>query len=454
MHNDNKQTIVRFVPSIQYGYGNEKYYGYWYTTAQGQPHLYTKYFGFVEVLNPAGKTLAYELYSFEINSSGSEGTATPAAEHAGAIAESVLNGMGLTLDSMTYDPDLGEESKPDGYGQNDIGTPAFDFHSETVDIPDKPAVSSTTVGFYNIYKVTTGTLNGLGEYLFPSIDWDTITDPTKALRAIAGMFAFRDSIQYIIDLHSIPVAPTIGASEGLRIGNLNAVDITAPRVVDDYIDFDCGTLSIPLNYQNALDFMVNASLFLPFIGFIDLKPELWNGGSINVKYRFNVVDGSFMCYVRASSGVSELANSVIGQYSGSACIHFPVIANSYGSIVGGLMQGAQALSKPATPLNAVGALESAATSFTVQPPMQSSNGYNASSSYLGGRKPYLMIEYPVSCMSSKYPHEHGFPLNVNMSFSGLTGYTEIDENVDLSGINAPVDVLDEIRKALASGTIF
>ena len=108
------------------------------------------------------------------------------------------------------------------------------------------------------------------------------------LRAFASIFAYRDSVQYIIDLHAIPVPPSVSGSDYIKVGALST-DISAPVITSDYVDIDCGALSISEQFQNFLDYMVSCKLFLPFIGFIDIKPELWNGGTIGVKYRFNVI---------------------------------------------------------------------------------------------------------------------------------------------------------------------
>ena len=53
-------------------------------------------------------------------------------------------------------------------------------------------------------------------------------------------------------------------------------------------------------------------------------------------------------------------------------------------------------------------------------------------------------------MSASYPHSEGFPLNVSLPVSACSGYTEI-EDIDLTGINATQDEIDELRSILTSG---
>lgn len=355
----------------------------------------------------------------------------------------------LDYDAMLYegDDEYGEDNEPEGYGQGEGITPTFDHSSDIIPVPEDPIVSSQDIGFYHIYKVSSGALATLGQYLFPSAQ--NITDVVSALRAIAGIFGYRDSVQYIVDLHSLPVEPNVGASDYIKIGALST-DISQPVVSSDYVTFDCGSISVGECYANYVDYLTRARLYLPFVGFIDLKPELWASGILQVKYKFNVIDGSFMAYVVSSSSKSKLYNTVVGQFGGSASIHMPVIANSYGALASGLVSGSMAIAAGAATGNPGAALSGITAAMNAQPPLQTSNNFNSSTSFLGVRRPYLLLERPVPAFAAGYPHDAGLPLNVTMTISGIHGYTEIAD-IDLSGIGATQDELDELRTILASG---
>ena len=370
----------------------------------------------------------------------------------------IHSAVNLTKWSDTYnidynfeniDPDFGPESEPDGYGQK--VPPAHDHTSDTITIPSDPTVSTHDTGFMHVYHVSSGALATLGQYLFPSAA--NITDIESALRAIAGIFAYRDNVQYIVDLHAIPVLPTDGSSEYIKVGSL-VTEITQPVCASDYVTFDCGSISLPENEGNYLDYILTSKLYLPFVGFIDISPEYWNGGSLNVTYKFNIIDGSFIAYVRSSSSKSNLRNSLIGQYGGSACLHMPVIANSYGALASGLVSGSMAIAAGAATGNVAGAMESAITAANFQGKTSSSNNYNSSSAYLGGRRPYLLLERPVPSFAGGYRHDKGLPLNVTMSLASVHGFTVI-EDIDLSGITGCTDnELEELRRLLSEGVYF
>ncbi|WP_254555309.1 hypothetical protein, partial [Salmonella enterica] len=65
------------------------------------------------------------------------------------------------------------------------------------------------------------------------------------------------------------------------------------NVLSDYVIYNCGTLEIGEYYHNFLDYVgTRAKLYLPFIGFVNVNPEWFIGGRLQVKYHFNVIDGS------------------------------------------------------------------------------------------------------------------------------------------------------------------
>lgn len=414
-------------------------------------------FGVALYSDALGTTLAgIQIIGISLNTAETLEFYAPSSQTRNVINVNRLRAMGYDVENtiQNIDPDYGPESDPDGYGDN--GQPALDHTSDLIPFPDDPTVSTGSTGFMHVYNVAQGTLSSLGQYLFPQFDLEHLTDIVAVLRAFAGIFAYQDSVQYIVDLHAVPVAPRVGGSDYIKLGALET-DISAQTCSSDYVDFDCGAVHIPEQYKNFLDYTgISYKCYIPFYGFVDVNPEYIVGGSLHLKYKFNIVDGSFIACLMSTSSKSQLAGSVIGQYSGNACCHLPVVAASYGAIIGGMVAGAAAISgAPTAKSGAIGqVVNGALTADNFQPKMAQSNSYNAGAAFMGERRPYLLIERQVPSFSSKYTHEHGLPLNVNMLFASLHGFTIIDGGVDLSGINAPVDVLDDIRRALTEGTIF
>ena len=228
-----------------------------------------------------------------------------------------------------------------------------------------------------------------------------------------------------------------------------------PTVTSDYVIVSCGSLNIAEYFHGFQDYLLTKSkLYLPFIGFVDTLPEFWQAGTISVDYKFNVIDGSFMAYVRATSSKSQLSGSVIQQYAGNACMHFPITGVNYASMVSGLIGAVTAPAATGSNVSsALGKAYSAANTVAMGGDVQQSNGYNSTAAILGVRTPFLMIERPVASYPAGYAHSKAYPSNIATLLSNVTGFTII-EDIDLSGIPLTQTELEELRGLLKEGIYF
>ena len=383
----------------------------------------------------------------------------------------VFSNLGINgLYGPEFSPDYGTPSEESGYTG---GT--FDDSSDTISIPAMPSFGVTSTGFINVYEVSQGALVTFGSELFPDLSFTPIstlptpTDVVTALENIAtvavdfgnqipniiDMYINNTLINYILDCHIIPVSPTTSGTNAIKVG-FRTFSPSAGNVTSDYVDFDCGSLNVNEYYANFLDYApyTSAKLFLPFVGFVDMLPEFWQSGTLNIKYRFNVIDGSFMCFVSATSSKSKLSNTVIAQYGGNACVHLPITGTNYSNMITGLIGAASGVAAGGHAASALmGGAASALNAVATRSGMQSSNSYNSSTSFLGIRTPYLLIERTVADFSASYDTEHGLPSNITAKFSSLSGFTT-SSRVHLDGFTGATSAeLDEISSLLAGGVI-
>lgn len=373
--------------------------------------------------------------------------------------------MRVTISSEVY----GDASTPEGYTG---GT--FDDSSDTISIPTMPTIGVSSTGFVNVYNPSPAALTGFGSELFPNLSFTPVsslpapTDVQTALENIAtvltdfgnqipnivDMFINDKLINYVLDCHVIPVAPTVTTNASIKVG-FRTFTQSAPVVTSDYIDFDCGSINIGEYYANYIDYApyTQAKLFLPFVGYVDVLPEYWQSGTLSITYRFNIIDGSFIAYVKSTSSKSKLTDTIIGQYGGNCCVHIPVTGLNYSSMVSGLVSGAAAvISQASGPNGGTNTVKNAVNIASARPSIQSSNGYNSTSAFLSCRTPYLMIERSVASFSQYYATENGLPSNVTAKLSTLSGYTEAS-NIIMSISGATEAESNEIAALLAGGVI-
>ena len=375
----------------------------------------------------------------------------------------------VPYDVIDVSPEYGEASTTGGYTG---GT--FDDSSDQIDVPTMPTSGVSSAGFVNVYNPSAGQLQQFGSELFPNLSFTPVSSGgtpagiTEALEAIAqifvdfgnqipqliDMYINSNLIQYVIDCHIIPVAPTVSGANNVKVG-FKTFSPTPALVTSDYVDFDCGSLNVGEYYANFADYSpyTRAKLYLPFVGFVDIQPEYWQSGTLQVKYRFNVIDGSFVAFVISTSSKSKLTSSVIAQYGGNACVHIPITGLNYANMVSGIV-GAMSPLLPSSGGGVGDAMANVANTIANNKPnMQSSNGYNATTSFLTVRTPYLLIERSVSNFSKLYPNEEGIPSNITTSFAGLSGLTKAT-TIHLDGISgATEDDLNEIAELLTEGVI-
>lgn len=353
-----------------------------------------------------------------------------------------------------------------GYsGSGGYGGGSFDDSSDAFGLPKLPSLGVSEVGFINVYNPSRGELQGLADELFPNFEKpEPSTD--SGLEAVAENLAntfdvlakFAESyinaglVNYVIDCHIVPVKPTSTSNSGIKIG-FKTFDYNPSKVTSDYVELDCGTLQIAEYYQNFLDYEgTRAKLYLPFVGFVDVKPEWWQSGSLQVVYHFNIIDGSCIAFVIGSSSKSKLKNTVVATYGGNCCVHMPITGLNYASMISGVVSSAGKVATSVASGNLGGLASGATDLLSSRPNLEQSNGYNAGMSFMCYRRPYLLIERPVASFSKNYPHEQGLPLNVTKKLGTLRGFTKVS-NANLDGIPCNSEEKDMIQTALAEGII-
>lgn len=374
------------------------------------------------------------------------------------------NTIGGDIPETEFDPDYGPASDEGGYGPGGGGAggpgPTFDGESDPwVDYTVKPGIAA--LGLVNLYKCDANSLVNLGAELFPDIHWPTsLSDVGEVLAAVSDSIWNSKLIDYIISAHIIPVDVTGGNLTDIKVGTRTMTGILARPITDDVIEFDCGTVHIDEYYTNFVDYQgTTCQLYLPFHGMVSIKPEYWQSANLHVKYLFNVIDGSFVAQVFSTvTRHQKPFTSLIGQYTGCACVHVPMTGNSYASMFGGMISGAAnvgaaiAAKHPSsvaiTSALASGGVGSAAASSGS---MSMSNPYNASAGFYGHPCPYLIIERQVSHFSTRYNKEQGLPLIKSMTIGSCHGLTICDDVVLNFGVTDEIG--KEIIAALKEGVI-
>jgi len=264
-------------------------------------------------------------------------------------------------------------------------------------------------------------------------------------------------LDLLVSLVSVPVKPDIGDDVSVTFGGISfSQKVIMPLVTNQYKEFDCGTVNIPVHWGTYLDYSpyTRIQMWLPYVGAVSLDPDWVVGKDVNVKYEIDVVTGE--------TGVKlTVANQVIYQFNGNCAIQIPLTGSDYSSRILSLLRvGATVAGGVATGLTgglaAVGAASSSIVSSTVGAVMNSKSTFQMAGAIGSNaavcleQTPFVVISYPRLDLAENYRHYVGYPTNKTKQVSTCVGYT-VFESVDLTNIPCTSDEKEMIDSILRGG---
>ena len=281
--------------------------------------------------------------------------------------------------------------------------------------PTVVAPTGSASSLWKIYNPTQAQLDSFGAWLWSS----DFVDQIKKL--------FNDPMQGIIGVHKVFATPSVGGTANIKVGYLDS-GVASSYVTNQYTSIDCGSVSLSEYFGNVFDYSpyTRVSLYLPFIGIVDLDVADVMRSNIKVKYHVDVLSGACLADVIVTrDGFSP----VMYQYSGSAIVTYPVSSGTYlGALAGvaavatgaiaGIMTGGVASSALAVAGTATGLTHLHAN-------VSHSGGFSGCAGAMASKKPYIIISRPQTAMASNYGHFTGKPANSQVILSNCSGFTKV-----------------------------
>ena len=366
----------------------------------------------------------------------------------GRIPASALNNL------FWFDPGTdGITDAQKGNSQGAGGVPGDDrpvdytYNGVDVDFPGLPSgASALGFGVMSIFHPTASQLASALEIIWSMVDLSSLTDLFDTIRDVVVKLIYKPE-QYCVSLMMMPLNIS-GTSKKILFGKYDT-GVYAPAIDNQWQVVDCGSVTVPLKSGSAFDFSpyVKAMIFLPYVGFRSINANEIMGGTIYVKYYVDMFTGSALCFVKIANKNSN--TSVLYTYECNVAQQIPITASIYGNLIGTLIQASTAVIT-----GNAGAVASAVGSGinNLAPDVQVSGQLNANTGALGNGKPYVALHFPVQNIPNGFVDQNGYPSNVNVRLSNLSGYTEV-EKIHLSVPGASMDDLKEIEQKLSEGVI-
>lgn len=279
------------------------------------------------------------------------------------------------------------------------------------DTSDPPFPIVPSAGLGNIYNPSRGQIEALQSYLWSA---DNLVDILKL---------FQNPVDGIISLHWVFGAPSTGGSKEITLGYL-PTGVSAPIVVNQFCDIDCGTILIPLKQKNALDYppYTDVQIYLPFIGIQPLNAYDLVGGSLNVTYRIDVYTGACVAKLTVKRGG---LTAKMYEFAGNCGYELPLTSGNFigmvGNVVSGAVMGAVSGGVAGAALGAAGSVIHSNLNIS------RSGNLSANAGICGSRNPYVIITRAVPYDAANYNQFYGYPSNKTVYLSNCKGFTKVKE---------------------------
>ena len=330
---------------------------------------------------------------------------------------------------FTYEP----SPVPDPPGPNPKPTP-----TPSVPLPVIPTIGGDANALFTAYNPTKAQLNSLGHVLWSS----------SIIEQIVQMFT-NNPLDAIISLHILYATPTTGSDKNIKLGYIDT-GIAAKEITNQYVSIDCGTVRIPEYFGDARDYAPysSASLYLPMIGFKDLRIEDSMGCTIHIVYNVDCFTGTVLANLEITKrGVKQ----ILYTYEGNCAVNLPLTGadksrqlSTMAGMIGGAITG--------NPIMATGAAMSV-MSGGMKTDIQRSGTFTGNASAMGCKNPYIIIASSIAAEASEYGSYYGQTANKTVKLSQLHGFTKL-KDVHVDQIVCTDNERSEIYNLLLNGVIF
>lgn len=347
------------------------------------------------------------------------------------------------------EPDPDPQPEPDPIPDPDTGTQSPDPVDPNPE-PDPSGIASGDLPesvdsnkLFTVYNPTSGELDSLGGYL-----WDS-----NIIEIISKMW--QNPMDGIISLIQIYATPSTGSAQHIILGYLDS-NVSAAVVNNQFVEIDCGTVSINEDKHNATDYSPYTSLhvYLPFIGMVELNVNEFMGGDMSITYRVDVYTGTCIATISCDRS-PDMDEAILYEYSGNCSQQIPLTSGSASGVLQTLLSAAGVALTVASggSLGVVAGASLVGKSLTHEMFHVSHSGnLSANAGILGNKKPFVILSRRHCYDANNYSALYGYPSNKTVNLGNHAGqYVKVRAGFLKTSATSPEH--DEIMTLLKQGVI-
>ena len=287
-------------------------------------------------------------------------------------------------------------------------------------------------GLIAVYNPPVSTLRDFAKWLW-------VTWPQAGLDKI-----WNNPFDGVISLFELYCTPPVNGSRNIRSGFLDS-GINSPTI-DRYTTINCGSLIVPEYWNNYLDYApyTQVSIYLPFIGIVNVDANDIVGHSVNITYNIDCYNGSCIAMITVAKAGPDgsVYNCLAYQFSGNCAVDVPLSGGSQAAIkgaiinasavgIGGLIMGAAQMNAGKMLSGAgdmiVAAEHALSSVMSARSSVQKSGSFGASFGAMGAKRPYIMVKRPVQVVVRNYNELYGYQAHKAVTIGQCRGYIRCRE---------------------------
>lgn len=322
------------------------------------------------------------------------------------------------------------------------------------------------------YALTDTELIAFGQWL-----WANDLTPTLYANQVSP-------IENILSCKRIPFDVATGSPTTIWLGNINSGKAAKVASTNHRQVINSTPITIPSYTHDFLDMQNNISLYLPYCGIQSIPTGVCykqakdtngipyiTGRSLKVEYVFDMIYGSCiacvyidgvlhgayngMCGVdipltQSNRASNELSMQKAGGNMATGIIS-SVLSGALGGIGGGIVGAATGAITGAITSAVGGSLRTKNEAVNMEAHYTTSGGFSSQVASYMPSNVTLIVEHTLYTEPGEYAHENGYPCNLCLNISNLSGYTELDGSIEISNIQCLEEERALLKQALQEG---
>ena len=303
------------------------------------------------------------------------------------------------------------------------------------------------------YSLTVSEAHSFGSWLWSSTMIDNIH------------LVNNNPIENIVACKLFPFSVT-GTESSIQLGNVTS-NVTGQKLAENvartFVMNGGNAIRVPRYYSSPSVYggkyayldnapFTSCRIYLPYLGIKELDASEVLGKDLYIKYYVDLVTGMCRAVIQTDKRSLYVFDGQIGQ-------DVPITASNraqveVGYITGGLQSATQIAMGAMTGnvFGVISGINGAINTATNQYHSETHGTPTPCNSRFDSQIAYIIVDRPdLPNIPSKFAHQNGRICNKTLTVSNLSGYTELDNTVDLSGIQCTDTERSELLTILSSG---